>query len=356
MTDHAFAIVEPGDEMSDQQGFTPQPPQMPAAPPQPPSPPAGYSAPVAPPPAYGAPPQPAPKKRGVLTIVIVAVLLLVCVPAACVGAFAVSEFSSRAKTREAVVQAETHYNAAMDAVSRASDALGAEGATADAEALTEIASATTAELRTARDEIAAARAAVEPLEDSEGRTAYLGSLDAATDALEALDGLMGTLERSGEVVTRVSEASTSASKARNDLNAAVKAGNSSKYSTMRSKALAASSKFSEAASVFDLAHDVDPTAELDKAADYMRAMRKQADLVVKMADDGKAGRTSAYNAKIKELNALQSDAKKIGDPAILEDPNWFATGMTELAATVDEASTRADTLHAQALSSFGLAD
>lgn len=331
--------------MSDQDPYSAQTATM--APPAPPTgPPAG--------PGTTAAALPPKKRRTGLIIAIVAAVLLICLPVACIGGTAGFGLLQASKDRETVLKAEERYARATGAVEAAKNAIDAGSDNPDADEIKAIAEQATGELRTARDELAAARAIIEELGDSEGKTAYLGSLDAAGEALAALEGVMAVLDGAGDLVKRLDQAAEASSKGAKDLNDAIRAGNGERYSTMRSKAQAAASSFSEATTIFEVAHDADPSAGLDAAAEYARALKKQADLVRAMADDGAAGRVSAYNKKIKQLEDLAARIDKMDEPAIISDPDWFDNRLGDLSATVDAAGAKADELHLKALQEFGL--
>lgn len=300
---------------------------------------------------------PPPKKRRTgLIIAIVAAVLFICLPVACIGGTAGFGLLKASKDREIVVKAEERYARATASVEAAKGVIDAGSENPDADEIRAIAAQATDELRTARDELAAARAIIEGLDESEGKTAYLGSLDAAGEALAALEGVMAVLDGAGDLAGRLGKASDAASKGAKDLNDAIKAGNSERYSAMRSKAISAANGFAEATIIFEVAHDADPTAGLDKAAEYARALERQADLVRSMADDGAAGRVAAYNKKIKELETVSDRIDKMDEPAIISDPEWFECRLGDLSATVDTAGAKADELHLKALQEFGLAE
>lgn len=322
--------------------------------------PTATAAPPAPP--YGAPPgtvggpQPAPKKRRTgLIIAAVAVVLLVCLPVSCIAVFGGLGLSSGMKTRETVASAEEHYAQMMLAVEEAKKVLDTDGENADADTVKRVSGEAMTHLVTARDEVVAARVIIETLDDSEGRTAYLESLDAVSEALDSLEGVIGFLDGTGDLLKNVEAGADSAKKGADQLSSAIDAGNDRKYSSMRTKARSASKLIAQAVRLFEDGHEIDPTAELDAAADYTRLLKKQADLAAKMADDGAAGRVSAYNSKIKELNALSKRIRDAKEPAIVSDPNWAGSRLDELGAKADEAAGRADELRTKALRAFGMA-
>lgn len=300
----------------------------------------------------GLPPK---KRRTGLIIAIVAVVLLICLPAACIGGTAGFGLLRASEDRETVLKAEERYARATGAVEAAKATLDAGSENPGADEIKAIAEQASGELRTARGELAAARAIIEELDESEGTTAYLGSLDAAGEALAALEGVMVILDGAGDLVKRLDQAADASAKGAKELNDAISAGNGERYSTMRSKAQAASTSFAEATTIFEAAHDSDPTAGLDTAAEYARALKKQADLVRAMADDGAAGKVAAYNKKIKELEELAARIEGMDEPAIISDPEWFDSRLGDLSATVDAGGARADELHLKALQEFGLA-
>ena len=70
---------------------------------------------------------------------------------------------------------------------------------------------------------------------------------------------------------------------------------------------------------------------------------------MKMADEGKDGKTSSYNADIKRVDELRKQAAAIGDPEIVKDPQWVEKRLADLSKKTTEAGSKADELHARAL-------
>ena len=332
-------------------GMAPPPPPPGAPAPQPPVGTPASSRPTRPPPLLTD--EPPKKKRAGWIVALVVGLLLLCGLVACVTAFLVFGNSG---DKEQITQAETHYSAAETAVGVAETALDSAGTGDDAnQTATAIADATKA-VRTARDEIAAAKASAEQFDDSQGKSDYLASLAAATAALDGLEDLIAYLDLATGMASKAQEAGDLTIKANKDLNDAVEYGNKSSYTKMRSNAVAAGNAYAKAALLFDEADKLDPTAELAKAATYARKRKEQADIVVRMADEGKAGKISAYNSDIKKQAALGNAAEKAGTPAIISDPNWAATRLAALGVTITAEAEKADTLRAKALEALGYSE
>lgn len=331
---------------------------VPQAPPEVPPyvPPAQSSIPVqqTAPPVQAAYAQPAPvavaaatpprkKRTGLVIGLVVAGLLVLCGLGSCV-AFVL--FSGSGDTAD-IKQAEAHYAAAQSAIASATTAIGdMSGSGASAGAL---ASATAGRLRAARDELASSRAAIEQAHASDGRTKYLASLTAATQAVDGLDQLLAYATTASNMAGVISEAGAAATSARAHLNAAVSAGNAKNYSKMKNEAQAASTSFVRAATLFREADKLDTTAGLSKAASYADTRNRQAQFMMGMADEGRNGKASAYNKDIKRVKALDAQASKIGEPAIVTDPNWAEKRLSTLTSAAKAAADKADQLHAQAL-------
>lgn len=319
---------------------------------QPPVPPAPPSAPPTPPAQWGQPPaavQPPARKRKVWLIVVIALVILVCVPALCLGTFAVSAMREKAQVNEAVALAEQHYDAATDSLEAASTAMesfGTDGGTDSADDAE-------SKIRASRDEIAAARAAIEALDDSDGKKNYLASLDSATSALDGVEGLIGTLRVLSQLSDQIADGTKAIKSADGLLDAAIDAGNDGKYSTMKSKASSASSRYATALAIFNAAHKLEPAAGLDTVVSYVKLRKQQADLAVRMASDGKAGRISAYNKQVATQRSLDKKAEKTGEPEIVKDPEWFQTRVAEQQAYFEAAGQEADALRTEALKQLG---
>ncbi len=366
MSDQGFGQGTPGDDARPPGGMAPPPPPPPAglfpgqpaaSPPPPQAPPyqaprpqPQYAPPAQPPQAYGAPqPGQPPKKRRIgLVIGIIVAVLALCGLASC--AVLLPLLSSAGSNRAAVVQAEEHFSGAMSAVATASASIKKANASNPASAIT----AANKSLRVGRDEIAAARASAERLSSSQGRTDYLAALTAATSALDGLQDLIAYLDTASGMAGKVSEAGKLGSTANSDLNAAISAGNSASYSTMRSKAQAATAGYAKATALFKDASKLDPSAGLDKAAAYTEKRRQQSDIVVQMAAQGAAHELSSYNLNIKRMNAISREAVAIGQPAIVKDPKWLDKRLASLDKAIVDAGTRTDELRAKALKELGI--
>jgi len=249
-----------------------------------------------------------------------------------------------------IKQAETHYAAAESAITTA-DA-GIKTLSGAKDPATQIADAGKA-LRTARDELASSRAAIEQIPSSTGRAEYLASLASATAAVGGLEDLLAYADTANNMSGIVSEAGSAATAARAHLNAAVAAGNASDYAKMKREAQAASTGFVRAATLFREADKLDTTAGLSKAAAYADTRNRQALFVMGMADEGRSHKTSAYNKDIKRVKALDAQASKIGAIAIVTDPNWAEKRLAALTTTATAAAELAAKLHTQAIKALG---
>lgn len=341
--------------MSDQGPYTGQPEsgqQPPYAPPPGYAPPQGYAPPPATPvpPAPYQPPAQAPKKRKTWLIVLVAVLVLLCLPTACIGAFGVSAYMSQAKTKEAVLQAETHFDSSTDELKQASELINQYVKTEDAA----VAEDAEAKIRATRDELSAARTVIEALDESDGRTAYLSSLDSATEAVDGVETVMATMKVLAQLAGQIERGNTAIQAANTLLDASIDAGNDGDYSKMKTKAKAASARYATAITVYGEAHALEPAAGLDKVVDYAKLRKQQADLSVRMADYGKAGKTSSYNKLVDQQKTLDKKATSTGMPEIVSNPTWFEDRMSEQQEAYEAAGERADQMRATALEAFGI--
>lgn len=330
------------------------PPQAYAQPGQPAQPPA-----YQPPPGYfpeqAAPPQPPAKKGkgGVIGMVIAIVAL--CAIVSC-GAVAFSLLKGGSPSKSELQQAETHFSAAVESVKGATASLeslneGDPSASEVSEAVSEADDA----LRSARDEIAAAKTIADQWKDTQGKADYLAGLTATTETLDLLQDLVAYVDTASGMLGKAKQAGKETEAGNDDLNAAVKAGNRSSYSTMRKRAQSAQTHYTKAAVLFREAHKLDKSAGLDKAAKYCDLRKKQADVVERMGVEGAARRLSAYNADIKKMNAYGKDAEKVGLPAIVSDRNWAQKRLADLQDDITAASKKVDEYREKAIKEFGFA-
>lgn len=291
------------------------------------------------------------KKRNplfyVLGIVALVIILLVGSCVAIVGLL-----SGTKANEEAIKRAETHFQAGMKDVESASASID-KAAGGSPAAVTAAVTAATKDLRSGRDEVAKATAAAEQMTESQGRTDYLSSLKEATTALDALQDLVEYMGTASGMASKATEGAKLMTSANKSLNQAIDSGNAGSYTAMKRQARSASTNYSKSAALFRQAVAFDASAGLDKAAAYADKRKQQADVVVRMADEGKAGRTSAYNADIKKQAALSKQADAAGTPAIVSDPNWVEKRLADLTKKIQDAGKQADDLRAKALKELG---
>ena len=108
--------------------------------------------------------------------------------------------------------------------------------------------------------------------------------------------------------------------------------------------------------LFREAHALDVSAGFDKAAIYAEKRKLEADVVARMADEGKANHVSAYNSDIKKQAALGKQAEAAGTPAIVSDPNWAENRLADVGNKIDAAAKQADDLRTKALKELGIND
>jgi hypothetical protein len=321
---------------------TPPPATPPTAAPAPASPAASATA-TAPPPTR----PPKKKSRGCLIAVIVALVFLCALCG--IGGIVLAVFSAGSAQTAKITQADAHWNAATSAVETATAALDKAGNAATGSKTTAAIQSIDRSLRTARDELAASRASIEQIDESVGRTDYLAAIAEGTRAIDGLEKVVAYLGTANQMLDKATEAGAASSRARKALDLAIQAGNASQYSLMKSRARSAANEFIKSGVVFREAAKLDSTAGLDKAAAYVDIRRQQADIIVGMADKGAAHKATAYNADIKRLKALDAKATKIGDPAIIEDPDWAKKRLATMGKDAASAGKKADELHARAL-------
>jgi hypothetical protein len=303
-------------------------------------------------------PAPAPKKKSKIWLIIgILVVLLVCLPAACIGGIAFTEAQKEAKVKEAVTLAETHVNAGVGIISKATGELDSLNADDQSSAeVKKITDGVSGELRKARDEIAAARAAIEPLEDSDGKKDYLAALDEMTKSVDGLEDLMGTITNFAAITDRITDASAKADAANKAVNDSIDAGNGRKWSKMQAEAKKAASNYSAGQAAFNLIHKDMPSLGMNLLAKYCSLAKQKADVLIQMSADGKAGRVNKYNAGIDKVNAIDKKARAVGDPAIAKDPDFADKLLAASNKAINDAGAKADELHAKALKEFGLTD
>jgi TolA-binding protein len=303
-------------------------------------------------PQYGPPAQP-PKKKGKAGLIVgIIVGLLLCGIVSC-GVLGTSLFKSGSGNKSSIGQAEQHFSAAMTKVDSANTSIKTLGSKSSPSKVAVVVTDTNSSLRSARDEIAAAKSIADGWSDNQGKTDYQAGLSSANDALDSMQDLVAYLDTASGMMAKTKQATSQANQGIDALNAAVSAGNGNHYSTMSAKALAASGHYTKAAQLFREAHKLDKSAGLDKAARYCDLRRRQAAIVVRMASEGTSHRVSAYNADIKRMKTAGRAADKLGAPAIVSDTSWADKRLAALSTQLTDAAGKADELRAKALKELG---
>jgi hypothetical protein len=348
--------------MTDQFGQQPPPPPpgqppMPGSTPPPPPPgmypPQGAGAypPQAPIPQQMPQSPPKKKRTGLIIGIVLGILALCGAGAVAVG---ISVMSADAEQKKLVATSETHLSAAL-AHAKAIMSSTEKGGSTPA-GLSAVAADAQKKLQSGRDEVAKATGSAEQLKESQGRTDYLSSLKSLMEVFDALQDGVNYLGTLSGVLSKIEEGGKLISSGSDRMNEAISAGNSSKYSTMRQKASSAKTSFTKAAALFRQAHAIEPTAGLDKLAKYCDKRKQEADVVIRMAGEGKAGRVSAYNADIKKQKALFSAAQAIGAQTNTSDTKWLEARFAQYVDKADAAADKADALREKALKELGYAE
>lgn len=253
-------------------------------------------------------------------------------------------------TDETVSVADEHWNKAID-YHEAGMNLVNEYYESKAETTS---AAAEEQLEKATAEVSAARSAIEELDDSEGRTSYLKALDSASEAIDAIEDMLGAATAYNELSTEIDAAWEKVDAADDLADDAISAGNAENYSKMKTKASSASRTFAQALSMFTALDKKAPKGGFDSSIQYVRLHKQRADLEVKMAGYGKAGSTSKYNSAIDKFNALNDKIDALAEKVNNEDNDWMFERLEEASDTSDKAGEKANQLHDEAIEQFGV--
>ncbi len=298
-----------------------------------------------------------PAKRKSTWAVVLAVLAgLVLVAGACatVTIFVAGQYFGQ--RRQAVRRADEAYQSAARSIRQGEEPLRTVDLKSGKVELNAKRAADTTQKRSAeaRDSLAAARASLGQLPDGDAKDAYARSLDAMAVVLGKLENAEDYTRLAGRMERLYHAGVDTDLKARDDYNSAVEAANKKKdYGAMKTGAQRASREFSSAESFYRQAQDCDARAGIDKDVAYVTKRRTQADLAAEMGVDGAAGRWSQFDRKVKRVNQLGEEAKRIPDSAIQQDEDWTKKRVLEALAPVDVALKSSEALHARAMRRFG---
>jgi hypothetical protein len=298
-------------------------------------------------------PQSPPKKKrtGLIIGIVVGILALCGAGALAVG---VSVISADAEQKKLVATSEAHLSAALGHAKDIGSSVEKGGS--NPAGLDAVAADAQKKLQSGRDEVAKATGSAEQLKESQGRTDYLSSMKSLMEVFDALQEGVAYLGTLSSVLTKVEDGAKLITSGSDAVNDAISAGNSKKYTTMRQKATSAKASFTKAAALFRQAHAAEPTAGLDKLAQYCDKRKQQADVVIRMAGEGKAGRVAGYNADIKKQSALFNEAQKIGGQTKASDTKWLEERFAQYVEKAEAAAEKADTLREKALKELGYSE
>lgn len=319
----------PAQQYPPQPGYPPQPPQpgyvpqagYPSQPPQP-----GHAA---------QPPQPRPpKKRRVWLIALIAVVSACClVTTASLGLVAYVGSLKQAASAH-VKAADAHFANVpkrLDTLKQQLDSLDPKSKSIAA-GTERVRTDGGKQLDAISADIAAARAEIEKLSESQTKTAYLDGLKEADAGVASMRGLLSYVGNVGGVAQKTVEGLAKYSEGRDAVNAAISANNGRNWSTAETKAKQATAAYLVAERLFNEGARIDKSAGLADAARWVAKCREQSELVREQAANGGAGRISAYNRSVDRVNALTSEIDKMKQPAIIADPNWGRDALDKLEA------------------------
>jgi hypothetical protein len=297
--------------------------------------------------------RPPARKRNTVAITLIAVGVTLCGLLG-IAAIVIGVGLGGLGDRIAASQAEKHMSVAVVTVRDAGKSLDALDIRATDAAVTRaaVASATTA-MHSVRDELAAAKVAIDRAKDSQGKTDYLSAITAATHANDALQDLITYASTASSTLDILIQASNVTRRANEELSTAIAAGNRSDWATMKSEATAASRDYAKGAMLFADATAIDSSAGLDLATAYCSRRRQQADVVARMADEGRRGQRAAYADDAKHSDSLGRQAEGSGAPGIVSDPDWARKRLDAFEQRINQQAGLADALRKKALQELG---
>jgi hypothetical protein len=273
-------------------------------------------------------------------VIIVIVLLLCCAGSAVALIGGAAIFSGGSSQAATMAKADVDYKLAAQAVAELStEASGLAGG--DAATIAAFKTQTEASLKTARAQLASARATIGSLPASDARTAYEQGIDETVQGLDALQDLVDETGGKSEFGTLATEASTLYSEGNRKMNEAVGLMNKNLYSRAGVEAGRSKTLFRQAREKFAKADAMEPAADLEKVIVYIDLQLDKVDYVIQMANYGVRGEISAYNRAVPKFNAINTKIDKSPKPTALSDPTLGTGRITELAAQVSDSMAKA---------------
>jgi hypothetical protein len=260
-------------------------------------------------------------------VAVILVVLACCIVSSVVGGVVLYRSNRKATVEAALKAADTQFEgagttiASVEEITKQFDAnsgdVGQKTQKAAADATKKIDQAA-AQVRKSREAIA-------PIADTEVGSAYstaVAEFEAGIKTLRTEMGYLGTIGGQASLWVQALDLYKKGFTARND---AVTNANGQAWDKAQAKATEASDLFKKAQDLFAKANKMDPAAGLDAAANYSAKRKEEADLAKQMVSDGRANKTSAYNASVDRLNAMSKEIDKMKEPTIFTDPKWLDT-------------------------------
>lgn len=178
---------------------------------------------------------------------------------------------------------------------------------------------------------------------------YIESIDQANKSLKEMIEILDDLKLISSDLKVLSQAEKSYNLGIDSLNQAVENGNKGEYSKQKAKSGEAKKNFEQSNEKYQQIRDKDPTYDLDSYVVNTSKAIELADLWIKAADAGAAGKLSTFNDYVKQFNNLKGELSLSLKSKFFDDPEaWFKNNYKNQTEAIDKYIDKAEKLRLKA--------
>ncbi len=178
---------------------------------------------------------------------------------------------------------------------------------------------------------------------------YIESIDQANKSLKEMIEILDDLKLISSDLKVLSQAEKSYNLGIDSLNQAVENGNKGEYSKQKAKSGEAKKNFEQANEKYQQIRDKDPTYDLDPYVVNTSKAIELADLWIKAADAGVAGKLSTFNDYVKQFNNLKGELSLSLKSKFFDNPEaWFKNNYKDQTEAIDKYIDKAEKLRLKA--------
>lgn len=278
-------------------------------------------------------------KHSALVVTLIVVIVLIAT-ALGVGWYVLSV--QEQSKQELAAEADEHLVAAgkaVDQIDEGWEEFALSKSEETSEAFESGVQSTSALVTTARTELDMSAHAIDQLPESEYKTEYLAAIGLSRESLDAYEQLFTGMGDTMEISRRLAELGDEMDVSRTALNEAVEQIDNGRYSDGGEKAARAQNSYETVAELYLELAEEHPDSEADKLAAIAQKNAVQAGYAVEMAEQGRIGSVSEFNAYVDKYAAVNDEIRELPLPSWAVDVTLLTAESTAL---LEEATAKRD--------------